>query len=217
MEDLAGAYQKRGMLAEAKPLLQRALNVECTKDIIKLSSMARLLDSVLNVHRKTADREGLAECQDAINSGLGNLQRRNIDQTEAPSYAALLQKIAEVLLAHDVANWEGAAALLEEGLGYLRKERGVVGSAAAEGSMRQPDPDEREQQFYAPQAGQQEMDVDVPALRSSMEQQLALLKEGKYLQEPWQAAGAGVATNRASVLPTRPTHFEVIDDFPLVD
>merc|ERR1719210_211589 len=101
MEDLAGAYQKRGRLEEAKELLHSALKVECSKDIIKLPSMVRLLDSILDVHQATDDKVGLARCQDSINIGLENLQRRRIDQTEAASYAVLLHKIAHVLLAHD--------------------------------------------------------------------------------------------------------------------
>merc|ERR1712232_62136 len=100
MEDLAGAYKRRQRYQEAKPLFHAALKVECAKDIIKLPSMARLLDSVLEVHELTNDAEGLAACQDAINTGLSNLQQRHIDQTEATSYAGLLNKIADVLLAH---------------------------------------------------------------------------------------------------------------------
>ncbi|CAE7400436.1 unnamed protein product [Symbiodinium pilosum] len=115
MEDLAGAYQRRGHLDKAKQLLVSALRVECSKDIIKLSSMARLLDSVLEVHQATMDAAGLADCQDAINEGLENLQKRRIDLSEAASYAALLQKIANFLLEHDAANCDGAISLLQEG------------------------------------------------------------------------------------------------------
>merc|ERR1712203_1163148 len=53
MEDLAGAYKRRERYDDAKPLLHAALKVECTKDIIKLPSVARLLDSILEVHLAT--------------------------------------------------------------------------------------------------------------------------------------------------------------------
>ncbi|CAJ1433644.1 unnamed protein product [Effrenium voratum] len=119
MEDLAGAYQRRQLPEKAKPLLLGALRVECSKDIIKLPSMARLLDSLLELHEATGDRGGLAACQEAINGGLANLQRRGVDQSEGASYAALLQKIAKMLLAHDVQNRPLAAELLREGLQYL--------------------------------------------------------------------------------------------------
>merc|ERR1712091_605996 len=119
MEDLAGSLQRLKRHEEAKKYLHGALLVECSKDIIKLSSVARLLDSVLQVHRVTGDREGLAACQDAVNIGLQNLQRRRIDKKEAASYAALLQKIADMLLAHDLENRKNAISLLEEAASCL--------------------------------------------------------------------------------------------------
>ncbi|CAL1169142.1 unnamed protein product [Cladocopium goreaui] len=172
MEDLAGAYQRRGRLEDAKPLLLQALRVECSKDIIKLASMARLLDSVLELHEATSDNAGLAACQDAINEGLENLQKRGIHTSEAVSYAALLQKIAKILLAHDELNRDGAVDLLEEGLRYL--------SGSAERSRSgQPDTaadDEEERHFYIPKAGQQELDVDAAALHRDIEVQLEQLR-----------------------------------------
>eukprot|EP00434_Breviolum_minutum_P007656 symbB.v1.2.006752.t1/scaffold405.1/size210896/8 len=122
----------RGRLEDAKPLLLQALRVECSKDIIKLSSMARLLDAVLEVHQATSDMVGLAACQDAINEGLGNLQQRGIHTSQAVSYAALLQKIATMLLCHDDTNRQGAMELLEEGLGYLSSSRSCPDAACEE-------------------------------------------------------------------------------------
>ncbi|CAE8727671.1 unnamed protein product [Polarella glacialis] len=165
MEDLAGAYNRRERYEDAKLLFLGALKVECSKDIIKLSSMARLLDSVLEVHKAAGDSEGLAACQDAINIGLENLQRRRIDRSEAASYAALLQKIASLLLVHDLANRDGAISLLEEALSYLslnsrsgvdpldQRAQPAVGASPRSGAGEE----QERQELYIPKAGQQEM------------------------------------------------------------
>merc|ERR1719324_1424933 len=103
MEHLAGALRKVDTpeaREEAKGLLLDALWVECAKDIIKLSAMERLLGSVLDVHRETEDLAGLDRCQEAINMGLDNLHARKVNEVEAASYAALLRRIAQVLLAY---------------------------------------------------------------------------------------------------------------------
>jgi len=187
MEDLAGALQKCNRHEEAKKLLVGALRVECSKDIIKLSSMERLLDSVLLVHHLTNDREGLAGCQDAINTGLANLQKRYVDKTEAPSYAALLKKIADVLIAHSIANREGAAGLLAEAIACLRDPSGrspppgdtappdfsMQGAAAQQRAERM----EGREELSVPRAGQQEMQVDAAELLPALEKQLALLRQ----------------------------------------
>jgi len=179
MEDLAGAYRRRGRDRDAKPLLKAALHVECTKDIIKLSSMVRLLGSVLEVHLATGDRSGLAECQDTINAGLDNLRRRGVDVAEAVSYAALLQKIVEVLLAHDeMANCCVAVQLLEEGLSYIKRQRGTpcgLNDVDGQDGHEETTWQHREWQFRAPRAGQQELDIDAVTLQTEMEQHLARL------------------------------------------
>lgn len=242
MEDLAGAYQRRGRLNDAKPLLHAALKVECSKDIIKLSSMARLLDSILEVHRTTSDSEGLADCQDAINIGLSNLQRRRVDQTEAASYAALLVKIADVLLAHDhAANRSGATSLLQEAFSYLRNP--VVGTSATpcEPKTRETEQHEREEQFSVPSAGQQELKVCASDVLEALERRAALLgvplaevsspeatETSAVAREAAQGSGLAVETPAAArdtvqcPSPTRqwtklPDNFEVVDDFPAVD
>ncbi|CAE7619200.1 Vcpkmt [Symbiodinium sp. CCMP2592] len=186
MEDLAGAYKRRGRLEEAKRLILGALRVECSKDIIKLSSMARLLDAVLELHKETRDLAGLADCQDAINEGLENLQKRRIDRSEAASYAALLQKIAQLLLEYDVANREGAVALLQEALGYLNHLKAPApAKTASMDSSQKPHPesaapdgqaDAQGERLHIPKAGQQEMQVDPEVLKTSIEEQLQSLR-----------------------------------------
>ncbi|CAK9023741.1 unnamed protein product [Durusdinium trenchii] len=201
MEDLAQAYQRRGRLEEAKLLVLQAFQVECSKDIIKLSSMARLLDSLLELHQATSDISGLAACQDAINEGLTNLQKRGIPGAEAASYAALLQKIATMLLRHDEGhNRPGAIELLEEGLQWLRRPRE---SRSEEEAATQ----DEERHLYMPKAGQQELAVDPAALERSIEDQLQHLRQitlsGPVSETPQAAAAA-----RSSP----PTDFEVVDD-----
>jgi tetratricopeptide (TPR) repeat protein len=171
MEDLAGALKRLSRHEEAKELLHGALAVECSKDIIKLPSVVRLLDAVLEAHRITADREGLARCQDAVNIGLSNLQRRCIDKTEAPSYAALLQKIANLLLAHDIENRENAISLLEEALSCLK-----VGGMRPEGMPRSGGDEPNEREEYIPHAGQQECEVNESELLIVLEEQITLLR-----------------------------------------
>ncbi|CAE7832377.1 unnamed protein product [Symbiodinium necroappetens] len=180
MEDLAGAYKRRGRLEEAKRLILGALRVECSKDIIKLSSMARLLDAVLELHKETGDLAGLADCQDAINEGLENLQKRRIDRSEAASYAALLQKIAQLLLEYDVANREGAVALLQEGLGYLNHLEAEPAQTESRDTSQKPLPEsaapDGQERLHIPKAGQQEMQVDPEALKTSIQEQLQSLR-----------------------------------------
>jgi len=188
MEDLAGVLQRLEKHKEATDMLHGALKVECSKDIIKLAAMARLLDSVLQVHRATGDREGLADCQDAINIGLENLQKRRIDKTEAVSYAGLLQKIADLLLAHSIENREGAISLLEEAIECLRNEgahhpEGI--SHATQGQGNGASSLERDS-FDIPKAGQQKLeDVSGPDLLRGLEHQLKLLREVHNCMESW--------------------------------
>jgi len=187
MEDLAGALRRAGKHTEAKEHLHAALEVECSKDIIKLSSVARLLDSILDVHRVTSDATGLARCQSAVNIGLDNLQGRGIDRQESASYASLLQKIAALLLVHDpVTNREGAIQLLVEAVGYAEqalssKSLGKVASVqrAGEASCQTSEQtvDMRPECLTIPKAGQQEMEeIDAATLFSELEKQLEKLR-----------------------------------------
>eukprot|EP00931_Biecheleriopsis_adriatica_P040525 TRINITY_DN23225_c0_g1_i2.p1 TRINITY_DN23225_c0_g1~~TRINITY_DN23225_c0_g1_i2.p1 ORF type:complete len:907 (-),score=194.57 TRINITY_DN23225_c0_g1_i2:83-2803(-) len=187
MEDLAGAYRRRGRHHESKPLLIGALKVECSKDIIKLSSMARLLDAVLEAHKASGDSEGLAQCQDAINIGLGNLQKRRVDRTEAVSYAALLEKIVKVLLAHDPDfNRDCALSLLEEALEYLNS----TGTRYAKNSGDAPkfESREEERQFCIPQAGQQELDCSHADVLASVQSLLRALRRPYPVQGETEVA-----------------------------
>jgi len=194
MEDLAGAYRRRCRDCDAKPLLKAALHVECTKDIIKLSSMVRLLDSVLEVHRSTGDRSGLADCQDTINAGLDNLRRRGVDVVEAVSYAALLQKIVEVLLEHDeVANCSIAVTLLGEGLGYLQRQCGTrcaTNSVESQEGHEEASWQQCEWQFNVPRAGQQELEINASTLQLDMEQQLVRLTDLQSMEVESELAKA---------------------------
>lgn len=238
-EDLAGACRRCGSLEEAKEALHSALRVECSKDIIKLSSMARLLDSVLEVHQETDDPEGLARCQEPINDGLENLQKRRVNQTEAASYAALLRKVGDVLLAHSLDNADAVVPLLEEGIAYV-KAAGQQRSANASwtqgdtaGNSGRQDahaarniPEEREQLWRGPRAGQQEIqNLDVEALQTSLEHQLLQLRgmtrgvpaaaigADGLCSSPARAASATVVTESSEMSDGDSDRaFEIVDD-----
>lgn len=195
MEHLAGSLRKVDTLEareEAKGLLVDALWVECAKDIIKLSSMERLLGSVLDVHRETEDLAGLDRCQEAINLGLENLHARRVDAVEAASYAALLRRIAQVLLAYaPEANASGALGLLEEAVKYAEKavsepsggQQAEVNRmlehmvASQDGGAAETLAGERESGIFTPKAGGQEMsDIDLPSLLAELRENIDTLR-----------------------------------------
>jgi len=199
MENLAGALRKVDSVRskeEAKQMLLGALAVECSKDIIKLPSMA-LLHDVLAVHQETSDLEGLAKCQEVVNEGLSNLQKRGIDHTECTSYAALLRSVASLLLAHSAeSNRDCAIELLKEGVVYLR--RALSGDEVFIGhdtnQRYESDPDLF---LNVPRAGGQKMEnVDARDLLLQLEAQLAQL----------QAAPVPVASSNHNI------DFEVVED-----
>jgi len=198
MENLAGALRKVDTpesKEEAKELLLGALAIECSKDIIKLSSMERLLGSVLDVHSETEDLVGLARCQDSINTGLDNLRKRRVDVLEAASYAALLKRIVQVLFAHAPDdNMQCCLSLLEEAQQYAKQavtapktrsqhthtarllER-IIGSRSG-GAAEAWVGDDQGSELFVPKAGSQEIaDIDANALLEELQRQLALLSE----------------------------------------
>lgn len=231
MEDLAGALLKRGRREEAKEMLHGALAVECSKDIIKLSSMARLLDSVLEVHSSTSDSDGLSRCQDAINTGLDNLRMRRVDVTERASYAALSGKIAQVLITQGEANREVAIGVLTEAIRHVRSDDASASAAARNCRIPGVDSGEERERFAVPRAGGQGMDVDEREVLSALESQLSLLRSGvnnlsredvdcEVLPPVDQDAPfvpSKVAGPAASVMQPCPTFFEQVDDFEIVD
>lgn len=213
MEHLAGALRKldcRASRDEAKRLLVEALKVECSKDIIKLSAMERLLGTILEAHEETGSLEGLERCQEPINVGLENLHRRRIHEEEAGSYAALLRRVVQVLLAHSQeGNRACALSLLEEAVEYARKAvqappTGRQAEAARLLEMLQAArhggkgvaeawADAQEAPvFDAPKAGGQEIEeVDAEHLLDELQGQLQQLRTGVTLAATPAAASAG--------------------------
>merc|ERR1712107_401473 len=171
-----GACLRRGRFDRATELYHGALQVECSKDIIKLSSMHRLLDALLEVHRLSGDRRGLTFSQDSINTGLENLLRRGIDRASPVSYAALLQKIAEVLISASLDNTGCAASLLDDTIAYLqnRSEPVTVDGTSPSEDTQTAGQYERES-LCLPRAGQQQLDVQLDELLPSIRQQRAAL------------------------------------------
>merc|ERR1712032_1054348 len=142
----------------------------------------------------TGDRSGLADCQDTINAGLDNLRRRGVDVVEAVSYAALLQKIVEVLLEHDeVANCSIAVTLLGEGLGYLQRQCGTrcaTNSVESQEGHEEASWQQCEWQFNVPRAGQQELEINASTLQLDMEQQLVRLTDLQSMEVESELAKA---------------------------
>lgn len=226
MEDLAGALLKRGRQDQAKEMLHGALAVECSKDIIKLSSMARLLDSVLEVHGSTSDRDGLSRCQDAINAGLENLRMRRVDVTERASYAALLGKVAQVLMAHNEANREVAMGVLSDAIRHVRSNNACANPNGWGCGVSGIQPGEEPERFVVPRAGGQGMDVDAADVLLVLEQQLSVLKSSSNSLwhgdvtskvSPPVDLDAPFVPSAASPAQRGPTFFERVDDFEVVD
>lgn len=199
MEHLAGALRRvdtREAREEAKDLLLGAFVVECSKDIIKLSSMERLLGSVMEAHQETGDMGGLERCQEAINVGLENLHRRNIHVLEAASYAKLLQRISQVLLAHSPrANLQCALGLLDEATEHARRavDRPASKGQAAEihvllehqvgnrvcREVKAWHDDDLGPEIFTPKSGQQEiLGIDAKQLLKDLVEQALALRAG---------------------------------------
>merc|ERR1712137_616075 len=218
MGHLAGALRKLDTpkaREEAKDHLHGAFAIECSKDIIKLSSMERLLGSLLDVHYDTNDAAGLVRCQEPINIGLENLHRRKVDTLEAASYATLLQRVAQVLSAHSLeANRQGALALLNEAITYAEKAVEAPGRGQSSETMRLLEKLlqsrsggaaekwleglEDEPTIFTPKAGNQEIpNIDAKKLLLNLREQAERLQSGfTWMQihpkdssesmEPWE-------------------------------